>query len=446
VAVAETVAAPDELRDALFAVASRYTYVKTIGYGGMGVVYEAVDSELEQHVAIKVLRHVQPGEAEKRLARFKREVILSRRIKHPNVAQLYEFGTAGNVPFVTMELVSGRDLGKILESAGRLDPATCVAILRQIALGTQAAHDGGVIHRDLKPQNVMVDDKGLVAILDFGLAIASNQGDLTGEGVILGTPHYMAPEQGRGGQVGPSADLYAIGAIAFHALTGAPPFKGTPIQIVLQHMSARPPAARLIEAGTPGKLIGIVLRCLGKKPEDRFASAAELEQALARLGSLLAAVPGKSTSPALPATPAQSTQRLAPRPIVLVVDDDPDVLRLIASSLAEDGWAALTAPGGGAALQVLDDALVDLVVMDVQMPDVDGFDTTRIIKSQDRWSRLPVILVSSKVDRQRIAFAVQAGATTLIAKPLTPDTIRRAALPFKTAGSATPTPDPRGAV
>lgn len=420
---------PDELRDAFFAHAPRYSYVKTVGYGGMGVVYEAVDSELGQHLAVKVLRYVPPEEAEKHLRRFKREVTLSRRIKHPNVAQIYEYGMAGRLPYVTMELVGGRDLGRLLEAVRRLDAATTVAILRQIALGTQAAHDGGVIHRDLKPQNVMVDDSGLVAILDFGLAISSNQGELTGEGVILGTPHYMAPEQGRGGHVGPATDVYAIGAIAFHALTGAPPFLGNPIQVVLDHIGKPPPVARLSEVGAPEPLAEIVLKCLAKRPEGRFESAAALDRALGRLGPTLSAAPQRVPEAVAPAVPR--TERLAPRPIVLVVDDDPDFARFVTASLAEDGWGTLTASEGMAALEVLEETQVDLVVMDVQMPQVDGFDTTRIIKSRPSGMHLPVVLISARVDRQRIAFAVQAGASTLIGKPLTPDAIREAARPFK---------------
>lgn len=415
-----------ELRDAFFAAAPRYRYQRLLGEGGMGVVFAAEDLELLQAVALKVLPRVPPAEAEARLARLKREVLVSRRIKHPNVAQIYEFGMAGRFPFVSMELVPGQDLAAVISREKSLPPARLIAILRQVALGTQAAHDGGIVHRDLKPQNIMLDEQGLVAILDFGLALSREHSGLTADGTVVGTPLYMSPEQAMGGAVGPAADIYAMGVVAFHALTGSPPFEGSPMEVLLQHARREPPVERLREAGAGEELCKIVLRCMAKSPQERFESAADVERALERLG-LLSMVTQEVDIVSADTRPTE----IGRRSVALVVDDDPDVVRAVQGWLAEDGWITLSASDGRGALEALEEAHVDVVVMDVQMPEVDGFDTTRVIRTQPRFADLPVVLMSAKVDRHRIAFAMQAGATTLLAKPLSAEAVQRAARPFR---------------
>jgi serine/threonine protein kinase len=188
----------DKLRERFFEGLVRYRYLATIGRGGMGIVFKAQDLELEDVVAIKVLSPDLESDDQELLTRFKREINLNRKIKHPNVARIHDFGTSGDFPYITMEYIEGKDLRTLIFEEGRLGPARAVSILRQIALGTYAAHRLGIIHRDLKSQNVMVEESGAVAILDFGLARGKLTEGLTLDSIMIGTPHYMPPEQAMG--------------------------------------------------------------------------------------------------------------------------------------------------------------------------------------------------------------------------------------------------------
>lgn len=419
----------EALRDELAPLLPRYRDLTAIGKGGMGVVFSALDVDLDQRVALKILSALPafPGDDDaERVSRFKREITLNRKVKHPNVATVYEFGKAGRYYYVSMELLPGRDLRSRLVAQGRFPAARAVPLLRQIALGIQAAHELGVVHRDLKPENVMVDDDGAVALLDFGLARREVGGQITQERLVIGTPLYLSPEQALGEAVDARSDLYSIGVIAFELLTGCTPFQHeSPMRICLMHVHDPVPVDRLAEAGVPPELSAIVLRCLAKDPDDRFPSAAVLELELDRLG-LAEPAPddvSRDTEPVL--VPAADTQRLArpteavqTTPAVLVVDDDSLLASFASSCLAHSGCATTVASSGEEALEALMSRHVDLVLMDITMPRVDGFDATRIIKGMPRFAELPVVLMSATVDRSRIAFAFQAGATDVIAKPL----------------------------
>ncbi len=272
------IAAQELVPGSLFA--NRYRIDQIIGRGGMGVVYKAVDAQLDETVAIKTL----PGDVMSRspedLERFKREIRLARKITHRNVLRTYDYGEAEGVYFISMEFVRGYTLAELLEEAEAHQMATRVAmgIGRQICRGLEAAHEQGIIHRDIKPQNVLIDHKGEVKLMDFGIArMAEAQEGMTQAGLIVGTPHYMSPEQVQGKQLDPRSDVYSMGVMLYEMLAGQKPFLSSSLTGVLTaHITemARPPIELRPEIGRA--VNAIVMRCLAKDPKARYATAGEL--------------------------------------------------------------------------------------------------------------------------------------------------------------------------
>ncbi len=272
----------DILRKKFFEGVSRYEWIETLGQGGVGIVYKARDLELDEVVAIKVLSPDLAKDDEAVLARFKREINLNRKIKHPNVARMYDFGISGSYPYITMEFVPGKDLWTLIRDERRIEPARAVPILRQIARGCSAIHELGIVHRDLKSQNVIVDEHGAVAIVDFGLARWNLGGGFTLDSIILGTPQYMSPEQASGRPVDARTDIYSIGIIAFEALTGQLPFSGdSPIAVAMKQINDPVPDLLSKQADVSAGLRAIVMKALRKDPAKRYATALDLEAELA---------------------------------------------------------------------------------------------------------------------------------------------------------------------
>jgi len=260
--------------------AGRYRIDSIIGRGGMGVVYKATDTQLDETVAIKTL----PGDVMSRspedLERFKREIRLARKITHRNVLRTYDYGEAEGVYFISMEFVRGYTLAELLEEAPahQMVPRVGMGIARQICRGLEAAHEQGIIHRDIKPQNVLIDHKGEVKLMDFGIArMAEAHEGMTQAGLIVGTPHYMSPEQVQGKQLDPRSDVYSMGVMLYEMLAGVKPFTSSSLTGVLTaHITenARPPIEIRPEIGR--KVNDIVMRCLAKDPKSRYGNAGEL--------------------------------------------------------------------------------------------------------------------------------------------------------------------------
>ena len=258
-------------------LAGRYEILAVLGRGGMGTVYSARDRVIDETVALKVLRPEIAGSPEF-AQRFLTEVRLARRVTHPNVCRIHEYGEDGGLRFLVMELVQGRDLRGVL-SKGELAPERALAIAIQAAEALQAIHDAGIVHRDLKTANVMVDGAGGVKLMDFGIAKPMSGGQAAApSGYVVGTPEYMSPEQGRGRTVDTRSDIYSLGVVVYELFTGRVPFHAdTPIATLMMHVEAPPP---LDDPALPAGVVAVLRRALAKDPADRFPTAQAMADAL----------------------------------------------------------------------------------------------------------------------------------------------------------------------
>ncbi len=254
----------------------RYRILRVLGQGGMGAVYQARDQELDRIIALKVIRPELAGNPSI-LQRFKQELILSRHVTHKNVVRIYDMGEADGTRFITMEYVEGEDLRGVLSRDGKLKPREAVEIVVQICRALEAAHVEGVIHRDLKPQNVMRDPQGRVVVMDFGLARSLEAPGMTQTGALVGTLEYMSPEQAMGAELDQRSDLFALGLIFYELLTGKVPYKAdTAIASLMRRTQERAIPVADIDGTIPKSLSAIVARCLERDPKDRYATAEEL--------------------------------------------------------------------------------------------------------------------------------------------------------------------------
>jgi eukaryotic-like serine/threonine-protein kinase len=263
-------------------LAQRYRIQRLLGKGGMGAVYLADDEVLSELVALKVISSAFAADERAMIARFRREAAAARKVSSPSVIRIHDLGEARpGLLYLSMEYFAGRTLSEVIAQRGIVPLDDARDILKQIASGLEAAHGAGVIHRDLKPSNVLVGERGAVKIIDFGLATTAMGEGLTATGTMLGTPHYMAPEQVRGKAVDARTDIYALGAVAYHLVCGRPPFSGdNPIAIGFAHLSEAPAPPRQLRKDCPPALEAAILAALAKSPDDRPASArAFLEKA-----------------------------------------------------------------------------------------------------------------------------------------------------------------------
>ena len=266
--------------------AGRYDIEELLGSGGMGVVYRAFDREVGETVAIKALRPDLGGIDPTLLERFKQELRLARRITHRNVVRTYDLGEVDGVYYITMELVRGTTVAVLIREAGKLDVPATLTIGKQVCRALEVAHEEGVIHRDVKPQNLLVDQSGFLKVMDFGIArLARHHAEpgqgLTAAGVVVGTPQYMAPEQLFGEPVDGRADLYSTGAVLFECVTGRPVFEAPSLVALLaRHLEDVAPDPRRLNGEIPESLARVILRALARKPQDRWPTASQFLHAL----------------------------------------------------------------------------------------------------------------------------------------------------------------------
>jgi len=281
----------------------RYQVQEPIGRGGMTTIYRGRDKRMERVVAIKVLREVYNTDP-KFVTRFQREAKVASSLQHPNIVKAYDYGQADGNYFIVMELIEGTDLHRYLRSRGVLDVDRAIIIAHDVALGLGAAHRRGIVHRDVKPQNVLVGRGGTIKLTDFGNARVCK--DIKDErptttGMTLGTVQYYTQEHGE--IIKPAADIYALGIVMYEMLTGRTPFDGdTPIAVAMQHIQDPPVPPSQYNPGIPLALEKIILRCLEKIPEMRFRDGSQLARALemlgdAELGETIPYTPGQTPLP-----------------------------------------------------------------------------------------------------------------------------------------------------
>ena len=257
-------------------LAGRYEILELLGQGGMGAVYKARDMELERFVALKLIRPDLANNPEI-LRRFKQELILAREVSHRNVIRIFDLGQADGFKFITMEFVEGRDLRAVLRERGKLSPDEAVRIIAQVCRALEAAHIAGVVHRDLKPQNIMLDAKDRVYVMDFGIAHSLETPGMTQTGALMGTPEYMSPEQAKGMKVDARSDLFALGIIFYELITGISPYKAdTAIATLLKRTQERPQPPTELDPAIPSGINDIVMKCLEIDRDLRFSSAREI--------------------------------------------------------------------------------------------------------------------------------------------------------------------------
>jgi len=266
-------------------IGSRFEVLEKVGSGGMGIVFQAFDRELDEIVALKVLKsRATPDIEDEDVARFKDEIRLARRVTHPNVVRIYDYGQIGNNTFISMEYVQGYTIEQILNHAKRLRPHAAVRVAMHTCDGLIAAHDAGIVHRDLKPANLILELDSTVKLMDFGIATSANQSLAGGrKSTVEGTINYLSPEQVQGMSVDERSDVYAMGVVMTEMFAGNLPFKGnSQEEIMLQHVQEKPTKLTDFWSEAPKELEQMILKCLSKDPADRYqnikALLADLKQ------------------------------------------------------------------------------------------------------------------------------------------------------------------------
>jgi serine/threonine protein kinase/tetratricopeptide (TPR) repeat protein len=268
-----------------YVFADRYEILRVLGQGGMGAVYQARDRELDRMIALKVIRPELATDPAI-LARFKQELILARNVTHKNVVRIYDLGESAGIRFITMEYVDGEDLRSLLKHHGKFSPQQAIAMIEQVCRALDAAHSEGVIHRDLKPQNIMRDRQGRMVVMDFGLARSLGDSGMTQTGAIVGTMEYMSPEQALGMPLDQRSDIFSVGLIFYELLTGKAPYQAdTAIASLMKRTREAAVPASEVDHSVPRSLSAIVSRCLEREPADRYHAIVELLQQLNAWGS-----------------------------------------------------------------------------------------------------------------------------------------------------------------
>jgi serine/threonine protein kinase/Tfp pilus assembly protein PilF len=279
----ETVQAPIKELSTGSTFAGRYQIIEELGKGGMGRVYKVFDTKIKEKIALKLIKPEIASDRET-IERFSNELKLARKIRHKNVCGMFDIGEAEGAHFITMEYVGGEDLKTMIRMSTGLTVGTVLSLGRQVCHGLAEAHSLGVVHRDLKPQNIIIDKGGNVKIMDFGIARSMREKGITGGGIIIGTPEYMSPEQTEAKEVDQRSDIYSLGIILYEMATGRVPFEGeTALSVAIKHKTEIPKDPKAINPNIPDDLRHLILRCLEKDKAKRYQSAAEVEAELEKI-------------------------------------------------------------------------------------------------------------------------------------------------------------------
>ncbi len=261
-------------------ISDRYQIIKSIGEGGMANVYLAYDTILDRNVAVKVLRGDLATD-EKFVRRFQREALSASSLSHPNIVEVYDVGEDNNQYYIVMEYIEGKHLKELLKKRGKLTLSEVIDIMLQITDGMSVAHDAYIIHRDIKPQNIMIQENGVVKITDFGIAMAMNATQLTQTNSVMGSVHYLPPEQANGRGSTLQSDIYSMGILMYELLTGKLPYKGdNAVEIALKHLKESLPSIKEDLPDLPQSIENIIIRASSKNPKNRYADAREMHEDL----------------------------------------------------------------------------------------------------------------------------------------------------------------------
>ena len=296
--------------------AGRYHVIEELGHGGMGRVYKVFDEKIKEKVALKLLKPEISAD-EQAIERFSNELRLARKISHRHVCRMFDLGEDRGTHYITMEYVSGEDLKSVLRMMGQMSAGKAVLVAREVCEGLAEAHRLGVVHRDLKPQNIMIDREGNVRIMDFGIARSLKVKGMTGAGVVIGTPEYMSPEQIEGQDVDNRSDIYSLGIILYEMMTGRVPFEGnTFLSVAVKQKTEQPRNPRDLNPQIPDDIVRLILRCLEKDKTRRFQ---KVEDILSELAKIEKGIP--TTEKILPAgkpsTSREITVKFNPRKLVI---------------------------------------------------------------------------------------------------------------------------------
>ena len=392
-----------------------YSVVERIGRGGMATVYKAYHAALDRYVAIKVLPEFFAEDEEYR-ERFHQEAMSVARLRHPNILSVYDFGHERGIAYLVLELISGGTLADRLGS--RIDIHDTVAMLKPIADALDHAHRNGVLHRDIKPSNILLHRDGTPVLADFGLAkLAASVRRLTASGIVMGTPEYMSPEQAAGDPIGPPSDLYAFAIVAYEMLTGRVPFEAdTPAAVLLSHLNKAMPAMHELRGELSRHAEDALRRALAKSPSERFQTATEFVAALTPAAWPTAGQSEQAvTAVAARRPPSGPTRKL---PSVLVVDDGVANRELIEACLAGVECEVRLAADGPSALSAVESREPDLVLLDVQMPGMDGHEVCRRIKSDPNRRLIPIVMITALNSVSDRVTALESGADDFMSKPV----------------------------
>ena len=379
----------------------KYEILEVIGRGGMGAVYKGFDPAISRAVAIKTIAKssLDAGELQHLLARFRHEAQVVGRLAHPGIVQIYDYGEDEELAYIVMELVNGRTLHEHLQQQANYDLREVGEIMRQLLDSLGHAHAAGVVHRDMKPSNIMINKDGGIKISDFGIA-HTEASELTQHGDVLGSPHYMAPEQFLGLPIGVATDLYAVGVIAYLLLTGSKPFVGTTAIVMQQVLNQRPADPSSLNPALSPLLDRVLQRALAKEPQDRYHSAREFSEAfrLAIEASLAQQAPAAASAGLLdaahlistgaaaqagPDAPADgsaagaiSLDRSIRKARLLVVDDEERILTAL-KSMFRMRYHVFTTTDGNKALEFMKKYQMHVVISDQRMPIMPGVELLR---------------------------------------------------------------------
>ncbi len=425
-----------EITPGLTVVAGRYRVQQLIGQGGMGAVYKCLDLALGETVALKFLLGPFASDP-KMIERFLFEIKTVRRIQHRAVVASYDLGEWQGVRFIVMQFVEGRSLATLIEEKRRLPLDEVLPLISQVVSGLKAAHDQGIVHRDLKTDNVLIGADGHAYILDFGIARRLDSGRLTTTGEVLGSPLYIAPEQAQGQDVDRRADIYSLGVILFEILTGELPYSGDDaLAIALKHVMAPIPSARERLPALPAHVDRAIHRCLQKKPADRYGEVTELLQDLLLADSgVAAAAPAPTPAPesripdprlareTVRPQAAPTPSPAAPRAPdgerkLLVIDHDEGQILTLKRELSREKIAVLSTKSGQHGVELAFSERPDAIIVNAGAPVIDGITLTQILRGNPQFASVPIFILCDRPDPSIVALQKPLRISGFVVRPI----------------------------